>query len=102
MKVSLDPGQCLEIPVVISWDLPVTAFATGVNDWRRYTDFHGRQGTAAAIAAEALRIGAAGVTRSIMAKTCSGSAELPEPLRMALFKLYPRRRWQSLDGCSTW
>ena len=87
VKVSLDPGQCLEIPVVISWDLPVTAFATGVSDWRRYTDFHGRQGTAAAaIAAEALRDWRSWRDQidrwqePVLART-----ELPEPLRMALF-----------------
>ena len=87
VKVSLDPGQCLEIPGVISWDLPVTAFATGVSDWRRYTDFHGRQGTAAAaIAAEALRDWRSWRDQidrwqePVLART-----ELPEPLRMALF-----------------
>ena len=87
VKVSLDPGQCLEIPIVISWDLPVTAFATGVSDWRRYTDFHGRQGTAAAaIAAEALRDWRSWRDQidrwqePVLART-----ELPEPLRMALF-----------------
>jgi non-lysosomal glucosylceramidase len=33
------PGRACEIPVVISWDLPVTAFATGSRALRRYTDF---------------------------------------------------------------
>ena len=41
---------------MISWDLPVTAFATGSQCLRRYTDFFGSSGdNAAAIAAEALQ-----------------------------------------------
>ena len=56
VKLTLAPGESREIPMVISWDLPVTAFASGVGEWRRYTDFFGGDGNnAAAIAAEALR-----------------------------------------------
>ena len=56
VQCQLAPGQSIEIPVVISWDLPVTAFATGSQALRRYTDFFGADGNqAVAIAAEALR-----------------------------------------------
>jgi non-lysosomal glucosylceramidase len=56
LQCRLEPGQSLEIPLVISWDLPVTAFATGSRALRRYTDFFDASGTnAAALAAEALR-----------------------------------------------
>ncbi len=56
VRFQLEPGESVEIPMVIAWDLPVTAFATGTRALRRYTDFHGSEGTnAAAIAAEALR-----------------------------------------------
>jgi non-lysosomal glucosylceramidase len=56
VRFRLEPGKSLEIPVVISWDLPVTAFASGTRALRRYTDFFGSDGDqAAAIAAEALR-----------------------------------------------
>ncbi len=56
VRFRLEPGASLEIPVVISWDLPVTAFATGTRALRRYTDFFSAEGdNAAAIAAEALR-----------------------------------------------
>ena len=84
---TLAPGASREIPLVISWDLPVTAFASGSSALRRYTDFFGTTGrNAAAIAAEALndwrqwreRIDA--WQQPVLART-----QLPEPLRMALF-----------------
>ena len=56
LRFELAPGAELELPVVISWDLPVTAFATGSQCLRRYTDFFGPTGDqAAAIAADALQ-----------------------------------------------
>ena len=56
LRFELAPGAELELPVVISWDLPVTAFATGSQCLRRYTDFFGTTGDqAAAIAAEGLK-----------------------------------------------
>ncbi|MFZ9753120.1 MAG: GH116 family glycosyl hydrolase [Cyanobium sp.] len=86
VRFRLEPGQNLEIPVVISWDLPVTSFATGVRALRRYTDFFGDTGdNAAAIAAEALRD-----WRSWRAAIEAwqapvvGRDDLPEALRMAL------------------
>jgi len=44
VRFTLPPGESLEIPFVLAWDLPVTEFATGVNYYRRYTDFFGRNG----------------------------------------------------------
>ena len=56
LRFTLEPGEELELPVVISWDLPVTAFASGAQCLRRYTDFFGASGkNAAAIASEALQ-----------------------------------------------
>ena len=87
VKFTLAPGASREIPLVISWDLPVTAFASGSSALRRYTDFFGSSGSnAAAIAAEALRdwrqwreqIDA--WQQPVLART-----QLPDPLRMALF-----------------
>ena len=88
VKVTLAPAESLEVPVVISWDLPVTAFATGVRDLRRYTDFHGSDGNGAAVAlaAEALsdwsdwREQIDAWQAPVLARE-----DLPEPLRMALF-----------------
>ncbi|EDY38478.1 conserved hypothetical protein [Cyanobium sp. PCC 7001] len=87
VQLRLEPGASIDIPLVISWDLPVTAFATGSRALRRYTDHFGADGTnAAAIAAEALgswpswREQIAAWQQPVLERT-----DLPEPLRMALF-----------------
>ncbi|MCP9808032.1 bile acid beta-glucosidase [Cyanobium sp. HWJ4-Hawea] len=96
LRCQLAPGQSLEIPVVISWDLPVTAFATGTRALRRYTDFFGSnagategatEGTnAAAIAAEALRDWPNWHSQiEAWQKPVLERTDLPETLRMALF-----------------
>ncbi len=55
VRFTLQPGETLEIPFVLSWDFPVTEFASGINYYRRYTDFFGRSGKNAwAIASLAL------------------------------------------------
>ncbi|WP_009632586.1 GH116 family glycosyl hydrolase [Synechocystis sp. PCC 7509] len=56
IKFTLEPGESLEIPFVLAWDFPITEFAPGVNYYRRYTDFFGRNGSnAEAIAFNALQ-----------------------------------------------
>ena len=87
VRFRLEPGETRQIPLVISWDLPVTAYATGSRALRRYSDFFSATGTnAAAIAAEALRDWPAWLQQieawqqPVMART-----DLPEALRMALF-----------------
>ena len=87
VKCRLQPGERIEIPVVISWDLPVTAFATGSQALRRYTDFFGADGKQAmAIASEALRDWKQW-RRQIDAwqQPVLQRSDLPEQLRMALF-----------------
>lgn len=44
VRFTLQPGETLEVPFVLSWDFPVTEFAEGVNYYRRYTDFFGCSG----------------------------------------------------------
>ena len=87
VKCQLEPGASIEIPLVISWDLPVTAFATGTRCLRRYTDFFGSDGSAAAaIAAEALRDWRDWHSQiEAWQRPVLERADLPEPLRMALF-----------------
>jgi non-lysosomal glucosylceramidase len=56
VRFTLAPGETRQIPFVLSWDFPVMEFATGVNYYRRYTDFFGRSGMNAwAIAQIALK-----------------------------------------------
>ncbi|MEI8251615.1 MAG: GH116 family glycosyl hydrolase [Synechococcus sp. ELA057] len=87
VRVRLEPGATIEIPLVISWDLPVTAFATGIETLRRYTDVHGATGdNAAAIAAEALRDWRDWRAQiEAWQQPVLKRGDLPEPLRMALF-----------------
>jgi non-lysosomal glucosylceramidase len=87
VKLTLEPGATVEIPLVISWDLPVTAFATGSRALRRYTDVFGSGGDkAAAIAAEALRDWRQWRQEiETWQAPVLARADLPEPLRMALF-----------------
>ncbi len=44
LRLTLAPGETQQIPFVLSWDLPVTEFATGKLAYRRYTDFFNRTG----------------------------------------------------------
>ena len=86
VRCRLQPGESIEIPFVISWDLPVTAFASGCRALRRYTDFFGASGdNAVAIATEALRDWRQW-REAIEAwqAPVAGRDDLPEPLRMAL------------------
>ncbi|MBE9013062.1 bile acid beta-glucosidase [Pseudanabaenaceae cyanobacterium LEGE 13415] len=56
VRFTLKPGQTLQIPFVLSWDFPITEFAEGVEYFRRYTDFFGRNGqNAGSIARTALK-----------------------------------------------
>src|SRR5205807_1521244 len=41
VRFTLKPGEKRVIPMVISWDLPIVAFGSGRQWYRRYTDFYG-------------------------------------------------------------
>ena len=104
VRFRLEPGQSLELPVVISWDLPVTAFATGTRALRRYTDVFGDSGDhAAAIAAEALRDWR--IWREAIdawQKPVVDRSDLPDRLRMALLnELYDLASGGSLWTAAT-
>jgi non-lysosomal glucosylceramidase len=104
VRFRLEPGQRLELPVVISWDLPVTSFATGTRALRRYTDIFGSSGNnAAAIAAEALADWR-GWREAIDSwqKPVVERADLPDALRMALLnELYDLASGGSLWTAAT-
>jgi non-lysosomal glucosylceramidase len=44
VRFTLEPGQTQQIPFVVTWDFPTTEFAAGIQSYRRYTDFFGRNG----------------------------------------------------------
>ncbi len=47
VRVTLQPGEQRRIPMALAWDFPVTEFASGVQTYRRYTDFFGTSGRSA-------------------------------------------------------
>jgi non-lysosomal glucosylceramidase len=56
VKVTLEPGERIEFPLVIAWDLPYYEFEKGVKYRKKYTDDFGASGDRAFdIAGEALR-----------------------------------------------
>ncbi|EAZ91331.1 GH116 family glycosyl hydrolase [Crocosphaera chwakensis] len=44
IRFTIKPGRVKKIPFILAWDLPVTEFAQGIQSYRRYTDFFGRNG----------------------------------------------------------
>lgn len=44
IRLTIKPGKTKQIPFVLAWDLPITEFKQGINYYRRYTDFFGRNG----------------------------------------------------------
>ncbi len=44
IRFTIRPGRTRKIPFILAWDFPVTEFASGINYYRRYTDFFGRTG----------------------------------------------------------
>jgi len=44
IRFTVRPGKTRQIPFILAWDFPVTEFADGINYYRRYTDFYGRNG----------------------------------------------------------
>ena len=87
LRFTLAPGETKQIPFVLSWDLPVTEFATGKQAYRRYTDFFDRSGRNAwAIAAAALNNYTAWRQHIInWQQPILNRADLPDWFKMALF-----------------
>lgn len=44
IRLTIRPGKRQKIPFILAWDFPITEFAQGINYYRRYTDFFGRNG----------------------------------------------------------
>lgn len=44
IRFTVRPGKTRKIPFILTWDFPITEFAQGITNYRRYTDFFGRNG----------------------------------------------------------
>ncbi len=87
VKLTLQPGETIEIPFTLSWDFPVMEFAEGVTYLKRYTDFFGNKGRAAwAIAHTALTHYAQWQTAiQTWQQPMLQRQDLPDWFKMALF-----------------
>ncbi|HEY9752016.1 MAG TPA: GH116 family glycosyl hydrolase [Coleofasciculaceae cyanobacterium] len=100
VRFTLKPGQTLQIPFVLTWDLPVTEFAEGTSYYRRYTDFFGRSGANAwAMARTALkRYGTWQEQIQTWQQPTLERADLPDWFKMALFN----ELYNLTDGGTLW
>ena len=47
VSFAVKPGETRDIPIALSWDLPIAQFGSGRRWYRRYTEFFGTKGTGA-------------------------------------------------------
>jgi non-lysosomal glucosylceramidase len=87
LRFTLQPGETRQIPFILTWDFPVTEFAVGVEYFRRYTDFFGRNGANAwAIARTALKNYPDWQQKiQTWQQPILGRSDLPDWFKMALF-----------------
>ncbi|AFZ01978.1 GH116 family glycosyl hydrolase [Calothrix sp. PCC 6303] len=87
VRLTLQPGETLEVPFVLTWDFPVTEFAAGVNYNRRYTDFFGSNGKNALQIAETALEQYRDWLEKIQTwqKPILNRHDLPDWMKMALF-----------------
>ncbi|WP_017293498.1 GH116 family glycosyl hydrolase [Geminocystis herdmanii] len=100
IRFTVKAGKTKKIPFVLAWDFPVTEFAEGINYYRRYTDFFGRNGKNAwAIIRTALKHSDMWQNRiSEWQKPILTRSNLPDWLKMALFN----ELYLLADGGSLW
>jgi non-lysosomal glucosylceramidase len=100
VRFVLPPGESLQIPFVVSWDFPVTEFAQGVEYFRRYTDFFGRDGQNAWAIAQTALDHYAQWQQAIQAwqTPILQRTDLPDWFKMALFN----ELYDLTDGGTLW
>ncbi len=87
VRITLAPGETRQIPMALAWDLPVTEYAAGTAEYRRYTDCFGRDGRQAwAIAKTALDQYPSWQQQIVdWQQPILDQGELPDWFKMALF-----------------
>jgi len=100
VRFTVRPGKTKKIPFILAWDLPVTEYAAGVADYRRYTDFFGRNGQNAwAMIRTALKHGDVWRDRILdWQKPILDRSDLPDWFKMALFN----ELYLLTDGGTLW
>ncbi len=100
IKFTIKPGKTKKIPFILAWDFPVTEFAQGIEYYRRYTDFFGRNAKNAwSIIRTTLKHHGMWRDRIIdWQKPILDRTDLPNWLKMALFN----ELYLLSQGCSLW
>jgi non-lysosomal glucosylceramidase len=99
VRFTLQPGETRQIPFTVAWDFPVTEFAQGVEYFRRYTDFFGRNGrNATTIAYTALENAATWREQIQSWQQPILDQDLPNWFKMALFN----ELYNLTDGGTLW
>ncbi len=100
VRFTLQPGEAIQFPFVLSWDFPVMEFAEGVHYFKRYTDFFGRSGQNAwAIAQTALEHYKTWQTQiQQWQQPILDRTDLPDWFKMALFN----ELYHLTDGGTLW
>ena len=100
LRFTIKPGKTKKIPFILAWDFPVTEFAQGINYYRRYTDFFGRNGKNVwSIVRTALKHSDMWKNRILdWQKPILMRSSLPNWLKMALFN----ELYLLSDGGSLW
>lgn len=100
IRFTVKPGKTKKIPFILAWDFPITEFAQGINYYRRYTDFFGRNGKNAwAMVRTALKHSDMWHNRITQwQQPILMRSNLPDWLKMALFN----ELYLLADGGSLW
>ncbi len=100
IRFTVKPGKTKKIPFILAWDFPITEFAQGIEYYRRYTDFFGRNGKNAwSMVRTALKHHDMWRDRIIQWQTpILQRPDLPDWFKMALFN----ELYLLSQGCSLW
>nr|MBN1228474.1 bile acid beta-glucosidase [Anaerolineae bacterium] len=98
--VNIQPGETIEIPFALAWDMPIARFGEGRGWHRRYTRFYGKEGSAAPLIARDALAGYPDWEAQIAAwqEPVLSDARLPDWFKAALFN----EAYYIADGGTLW